>query len=338
MDSLHDLSPAQVAVLGGGSWATALVKILTENEVNIHWWLRSEEDIEHIKTFNHNPRYLSAVEVDPFKVFPHTDIRRCVERSEYVLIGIPSAFVPEVLSHLRPEDLKGKRVISAVKGMIPKEHTLVTQYLEKHFGVLPENQLVIAGPCHAEEVADEKQSYLTIAGNDAQEAEQFAALIEGRYVRSTTNLDIEGVQYCAVLKNITALACGIAHGLNYGDNFHAVLVSNAVQEAKRFLDTAYPKENRDLNASAYLGDLLVTAYSQHSRNRTFGTMIGRGYSVKSAQIEMNMVAEGYYAVNGVHAVNENVNVHMPVVRAVYNILYERISPMIEMRILKDEMS
>jgi glycerol-3-phosphate dehydrogenase (NAD(P)+) len=329
--------PTQIAVVGGGSWATAIVKILSENNVVINWWLRSQEDIKHIKEFGHNPSYLSSVQIDRDKVRPTSNLREAVKESEYVVLVVPSAFIVDALRTLKPEDFEGKKVVNAVKGMILSETSLVTQYIHNRYHVPSENLFVIAGPCHAEEVALERQSYLTIAGQSHETATHFAELMTCRYVKTVTNDDIIGVQFCAVHKNIIAIACGIARGLNYGDNYQSVLVANAMQEAKRFVDAVHYLEKRDLNASAYLGDLLVTAYSQFSRNRTFGNMVGRGYTVKSAQMEMNMIAEGYYAVKGVFEINKKYKVEMPIVKAVYNILYERISPAIEMRILKDKL-
>lgn len=326
-----------ITVIGGGSWATAMIKILTENEVHIKWWLRSREDIEHIKRYGHNPRYLSAVQLQPDKVTPYADLREALKDTKYVLLAVPSAFIPDVVSKLREKDLQGKRIVSAVKGLIAREHQSITEFMESEFNLPRKHMLVIAGPCHAEEVAQGRQSYLTISGDKLTEAEHFARLIRGRFVKASVIEDLQGVQYCAAMKNIIAVACGIARGLNYGDNFQAVLVSNALQETKRFLDQVFPHEGRDLDSSAYLGDLLVTAYSQFSRNRTFGNMIGRGYTVKSAQVEMNMVAEGYYAVKSVFKVSKRHRVKMPIIKAVYNILYERISPAIEMRLLKDLM-
>ncbi len=332
-----ELSPTNVAVIGGGSWATAIVKILSENHVKIHWWLRSQEDIKHIKEFGRNPSYLSSAQIDTEKVFPTSNIKEAVRNAAYVVLVVPSAFLEDALKSLKPEDFIGKKVVNAVKGMILSEKALVTNFMHHKFAVPTEDLMVIAGPCHAEEVALERQSYLTIAGSSHENAACFANMLSCRYVKTITNQDVQGVQFCAVHKNIIAIACGIARGLNYGDNYQSVLVANAMQEVKRFVDAVHPSQGRDLNDSAYLGDLLVTAYSQFSRNRTFGNMIGRGYTVKSAQFEMNMIAEGYYAVKGVYEINKRYKIDMPIVKAVYNILYERISPAIEMRILKDQL-
>lgn len=329
-----------IAVIGGGSFATAIIKMLSENDVKIRWALRSNSDINHIKKYQNNPSYLSSVRIKLDKVFPTSNTVEAVRGSDYVVIAIPSAFVPNALKDLTIEDFKNKKVVSAVKGLVSEQnqHLSVTSYIAKKY-LVPQNRLfVIAGPCHAEEVAFERQSYLTIAGKKLPKANKFAKILSSRYVKVSSNDDPLGVQLCAAIKNIIAIACGIANGLNYGDNFNAVLVANALQETKRFLDKVTPHLDRDLNTSAYLGDLLVTAYSQFSRNRTLGNMVGKGYSVKSAQVEMNMIAEGYYAVNAIYQINKEAQVEMPVVRSVYNILYERISPIIEMRILKDVMT
>ncbi|MFB9862055.1 NAD(P)H-dependent glycerol-3-phosphate dehydrogenase [Rufibacter immobilis] len=323
----------RIAVLGGGSWATALVKILSENGAEVHWWLRNEEDVQHLRQYGHNPRYLSGVSFHLEQVLPSNDIKETVASANWVILAVPAAFVQQALSALDQNAFEGKTLVSAIKGMIPGENILITDFLEEHYRVPAEHQCVIAGPCHAEEVALEKQSYLTIGSHDLTRAEEFCGLLRNRYVSANPLQDIDGVEYCAVLKNIIALACGIAHGLNYGDNFQAVMVSNAMEEIERFLHAIMPRP-RNLTGSAYLGDLLVTAYSQFSRNRTFGNMIGRGYTVKSAQFEMNMVAEGYYAVQSINELNKRLQVDMPIVSAVYRILYERISPGVEIQILK----
>jgi glycerol-3-phosphate dehydrogenase (NAD(P)+) len=325
----------KIAVVGGGSWATALVKILSENKSQVAWWLRNENDVRHLQDFRHNPRYLSGVTFDLNFVRPTTDLAACLREARWVIIAVPAAFVASALASLPADSFQDKILVSAVKGMIPHRNILITDYLEQTFRVPASHQCVIAGPCHAEEVALEKQSYLTIGSLDLDHAEHFCRLLRNRYVKASPLDDIDGIEYCAVLKNIIALACGIAHGLGYGDNFQAVMVSNAMQEIHRFLHALMPV-TRDLSASAYLGDLLVTAYSQFSRNRTFGNMIGRGYTVKSAQVEMNMVAEGYYAVESIHGMNATLKVDMPITEAVYRILYERVSPVIELEILKEK--
>lgn len=320
-------------MVGGGSWATALIKILTENNVSVKWWLRKASDAEHIKKFGHNPSYLSDVQINTRKVKVCTKIRDSVKDSDYVILAVPAAFVGDALIGLKPEHVAGKSVVSAIKGMIPGANQLVTDWVGEQFDVPTERMAVIAGPCHAEEVALEKQSYLTIASQDPVCAERVADLLRCRFVQTTPVDDIYGIEYSAVMKNIIALACGITRGLGYGDNFQAVLVSNAMQEIKRFVDAIYPK-HRDLSGSAYLGDLLVTAYSPFSRNRTFGTLIGRGYTIQSAQAEMNMIAEGYYAVKSIYAINQRFGVDMPITNAVYKILYEKAAPGGEMNVLK----
>ncbi|ARS34963.1 NAD(P)H-dependent glycerol-3-phosphate dehydrogenase [Pontibacter actiniarum] len=325
----------KVAVIGGGSWATALVKILSENKSQINWWMRNADDVQHLINYRHNPRYLSQVSFDLNYVKPSTDIQAVVASSDWVILAVPAAFVQLALADLPADAFAGKVIVSAIKGMIPRENILITEYMERAYAVPNSHQLVIAGPCHAEEVALEKQSYLTIGSHDMTTAERFCALLRNRYVKANPLDDLDGIEYCAVMKNVIALACGIARGLNFGDNFQAVLVSNAMFEIERFLDSIMPI-HRDLSGSAYLGDLLVTAYSQFSRNRTFGNMIGRGYTVKSAQVEMNMVAEGYYAVQSIYELNKKLQVAMPITDAVYHILYERIAPAVEFEILKDK--
>ncbi len=331
-----EANASRVVVIGGGSWATALVKMLAENNTQVNWWLRNREAVKHIHKYRHNPDYLSGVQISKSKVKPHSDLKQALQNAEFVFVAVPAAFVRDALKELTVADFVGKIVISAVKGIIPDEHLLVTQYMEKHFQIPTSNSAVVAGPCHAEEVALEKQSYLTIGSENQQTAQKVAQLLACRYIKTATNADVLGIEYCAVMKNIIAIASGITHGLNYGDNFQAVLVSNAMQEIQRFLNRLHPHD-RDLNGSAYLGDLLVTTYSQFSRNRTFGNMIGRGYTVKSAQMEMNMIAEGYYAVRGIYEINKNLQVDMPITKAVYKILYEKVNPMLEISILSDRL-
>ncbi len=323
-------------MIGGGSWATALTKILSENGARVHWWLRAKDDVQHLLSTRHNPRYISSVQFDLERVRPTNELKEAVKAADWLVLAVPAAFVQPVLDGLDRDALKGKRIISAIKGMIPGRNVLVTDYVAERFRLAHTCVGVVAGPCHAEEVALEKQSYLTIGSPDAKLAEDFSALLRNRYVKAEAAEDLDGIEYCAVMKNIIALTGGIAHGLGYGDNFLAVLVSNAVQEMRRFVQAVNPQP-RDLSGSAYLGDLLVTAYSQFSRNRTFGSMVGRGYSVKSAQLEMNMIAEGYYAVKSIHELNKKLQVNMPITAAAYNILYERIAPAVELEILKEKL-
>ena len=329
------MSKPSVAVFGGGSWATALVKILSEQDVKISWWLRNSKTAAFIRRFHLNPNYLSDVYIDEEKVKVWLSPKQAIADADFVLFAVPAAFMEDATKELSSEDFIGKKVISAVKGMIPNKHFLVTDLLHQEKGVAFYNMAVIGGPCHAEEVALERQSYLTIASPNIELANQIAQMLTCRFIKATPFDDMYGVEYSAVMKNIIALASGICHGLGYGDNFQSVLVTNSLREIKAFLDKIYP-QHRDLSDTAYLGDLLVTAYSQFSRNRTFGNMIGRGYSVKSAQMEMNMVAEGYYAVKSVYAINQKYQVDMPITKAVYRILYERASANKEISLLKDK--
>jgi glycerol-3-phosphate dehydrogenase (NAD(P)+) len=334
LEELKKKIPTQIAVIGGGSWATALVKILSENQVKIKWWIRRKADVDFIRKYNHNPSYLTDVAINPRKVKTYNKMSEALNGVEYIILAIPAAFIPVTLKDLNKKHFEGKKVVSAIKGMIPEENLLVTDWITREFNLPIGQTCVIAGPCHAEEVALEKQSYLTIASPNIEVAKSFANLLNCRFLQANAITDLYGVEYCAVIKNIIAIACGITRGLGFGDNFQAVLVSNAMQEIKIFLDEIYPKENRDLNNSGYLGDLLVTAYSQFSRNRTFGNMIGKGYSVKSAQIEMNMIAEGYYAVRSIYLISKEHQIKLPIIDAVYHIVYEKMNPMIEMNTLK----
>lgn len=325
-----------VTVIGGGSWATALIKILSEKNIKIKWWLRDMEAIIHIKKHHHNPQYLSSVELHPSKIKPYHNLKEALKNTEWVILAIPAAFIEGALADVNSEVFEGKKIVSGVKGMVPSCNLLVTDWFSEKFGVSKSNMAAIAGPCHAEEVALEKQSYLTIASEGADTAKGFANLLACRFVKAAHILDIDGVEYAAVMKNIVALACGITHGLGAGDNFQAVMVSNAMLEIERFVNKISPSE-REINSSAYLGDLLVTAYSQFSRNRTFGNMIGRGYSVKTAQMELKMIAEGYYATKSIHEINKNLEVKMPILEFVYGVLYKNQSLLKAFEVLKEQL-
>lgn len=326
----------KIAVIGGGSWATALVKILCNNLDTVNWWMRSSEAVEHILKFKHNPKYLQSVEFDLNKINVSTDLEEIVRLSDIVIIATPSAFLFKLFENFPTKLFDGKSVFSAVKGIIPEYNAIPARFIHKTLGVPYNNIGIICGPCHAEEVALERLSYLTVACQDDHVAQNMADVLACRYIKTTTSDDLFGTELSAVLKNVYSIASGICAGLGYGDNFQAVLIANAIQEIENFIDEVSPI-HRDVKSSAYLGDLLVTAYSKFSRNRTFGFMIGKGYSVKTAQLEMDMIAEGYYAVKCVMEINKKFQVEIPIVEAVYNILYERISPLIEMRILTDKL-
>lgn len=325
-------------MIGGGSWATAVIKMLSDNltEKDIYWWLRDAEVIDHLRKYKHNPKYLSSVEIKLPDAHISDQLQAIIAPAEYVILNVPAAFLKESLKGITPEMLAGKKIVSAIKGIVPDENQIIGEFMHEKYGIPFEDLIVISGPCHAEEVALEKLSYLTISSVTKAYAVDFANLLHTRYIKTNVSDDIYGTEYAAVLKNIYAVASGICHGLGYGDNFQAVLISNAVREMKDFVDAVHPID-RDIKESAYLGDLLVTAYSQFSRNRTFGNMIGKGYTVKSAQLEMNMIAEGYYATSCMHVINKKYKVEMPICRAVYAILYEKISPQLEMRLLTEKL-
>jgi glycerol-3-phosphate dehydrogenase (NAD(P)+) len=329
----------KVAMIGGGSWATAVIKMLSDNLApkEIYWWLRDPESIAYLKKFKHNPKYLSAVEINIPEERISNRIADVIAAADFIILNVPAAFLKESLAGVTPEMLSGKKIVSAIKGIVPDENQIIGEFMHEKFKVPLADILVISGPCHAEEVALEKLSYLTIASINSEAAESFANLLNTRYLKTITSDDIFGTEYAAVLKNIYAVASGICHGLGYGDNFQAVLISNAIREMKDFVDAVHPID-RDIKESAYLGDLLVTAYSQFSRNRTFGNMVGKGYTVKSAQLEMNMIAEGYYAASCMHVINKKYGVDMPISSAVYAILYKQESPQLEMRLLTEKLN
>jgi glycerol-3-phosphate dehydrogenase (NAD(P)+) len=315
-------SDLKYAVFGGGSWATAIVKMLCENLPEVGWYMRNEQSIDYIKTHQHNPSYLSSVEFKLEQLKLSADINETAQYADVLIIVIPSAFVYDELKKLTI-DVSNKTIVSAVKGIIPETGLLVGEHFHDKYNIPFDNIGVIAGPCHAEEVALERLSYLTISCADAKKAQLIADVLSSDYIKTKISDDIIGTEYAVMLKNIYAIAAGIAHGLGYGDNFQSVLMSNAIREMKRFIKKMH-KMKRNINNSAYLGDLLVTGYSVFSRNRMFGNMIGKGYTVKSAQMEMSMIAEGYYATKSAHLLNEKnkKKTELPIIDTVYAILYE----------------
>ena len=319
-DVLDMNTQPKFAVIGGGSWATAIVKMLCENVDQVAWYMRSIYALEHLKLHKHNPNYLSSVAFDINKLLLTNDINEAVKQADYIIFAIPSAFLNAELEKMT-ESLEGKTIFSAIKGIVPETSLIVGEHFHETYQIAYDNIGVITGPCHAEEVALERLSYLTIACGDMDKANIMAEQLESYYIKTKTSDDIVGTEYAAVLKNIYSIAAGIAHGLGYGDNFQAVLMSNAIREMKRFIKKVH-KMKRNINNSAYLGDLLVTGYSVFSRNRMFGNMIGKGYTVKSAQMEMSMVAEGYYATKSAWALNQKYHAKAPILEAVYQVLYE----------------
>ena len=327
---------SKIAVIGGGSWATAIVKMLAENVDSILWWLRNDDVIAHIQKFGHNPNYISSAELKKSKIKLSSDINEIVKPADCLILAVPSIFVKKTLKQINIP-INNKFIVSAIKGIVPENNTIIGDFLHNQYKLDFENIGILTGPCHAEEVALERLSYVTVACKNIERAEWFANNISCRYIKTNISDDIYGTEYAAVLKNIVALAGGICHGLGYGDNFQAVLISNAIREIKRFVDGVHPIE-RDIKESAYLGDLLVTAYSQFSRNRTFGEMIGRGYSVNSAQMQLKMIAEGYYSVKCINEINTKQKIDMPISEAVYNILYDKKSPKNQMRLLANRLN
>ncbi|MBN2891698.1 MAG: NAD(P)H-dependent glycerol-3-phosphate dehydrogenase [Bacteroidales bacterium] len=321
----------KIGLIGNGSWATAIIKLLTCHDIKINWHIRKEEDINFFQENHRNPRYLSELEFDLNKINFSSNINEIAEKSEVLYFVVPSAFLDEFTNDLKV-DISKKLIVSGIKGIIPSTNLLFADHFNQKYNVPEENIAVIAGPSHAEEIAKGQLSYLTIAASNLYNAETIANQLESHTLRTFINDDVYGIEYAAVLKNIYALAAGICQGLGYGDNFNAVLVSNAITEIERFVNTVAPRE-RSILSSAYLGDLLATGYSKHSRNRTFGMMIGKGYSVKAAKLEMNMIAEGYYATESFYKINAQYNIFMPILEAVYNILYENKPAGFEIKLL-----
>ena len=316
--------PGRIGILGGGSWATALAKIVLTKQPHLNWLLRSTNHVKEFTRLKHNPSYLTSVTFDLSKItfFTDSDVNDFFRSCDTVILATPSPYIRYYLKRVRNSVIRPKLIINAIKGMVPEENILISDYLQEYKELRPGQIAVIAGPCHAEEIAKDRVSYLTVGCFDMGKAKVLSEeLFSNDFVHCAVSRDVVGIEYSAVLKNIYAIAAGICHGLNLGDNFQSVLISNAIAEMSNFVSTVH-LVSRDVTESVYLGDLLVTAYSSFSRNRTFGNMIGKGYSVRAAQMEMNMVAEGYYAAKCIHLINLRYHVNMPICRTVYEILYE----------------
>ena len=330
----------QFSVIGSGSWATALAKILTDNKHPINWWVRNDETVNHLNLRRHNPFYLNSVYFDTSLLTLSTDIKTVIKKGDCLVIAVPSAYIVSTIGELKAADFKGKKVVSAIKGILPDRNLLLNDFLKKDFDFPLSDYFTVMGPCHAEEVAVEKLSYLTFSGSDYSMTEQIASSFSTGYLNTIVNDDVYGVQFAAILKNIYALGAGIAHGLEYGDNFLSVLIANSADEMAGFLrkvgikhievgiheeeDPVTHKKSPNYAASAYLGDLLVTCYSLYSRNRMFGKMIGKGYSVKNAQLELKMVAEGFNASKCIFQINKDIRAEMPIAETIYQILWENV--------------
>ena len=328
---MHDCG--KIAIIGGGSWATAIAKIVVGHTHHIGWYMRRDDRIADFRRMGHNPAYLTSVHFDTNEIFFSTDINKMVDLYDTLVFVTPSPYLKNHLKKLKTR-IRDKFIVTAIKGIVPDENLVCSEYFHHVYDVPYENLACIGGPSHAEEVALERLSYLTVGCADMEKARSFTEVLSSNYIKTKTSTDVLGIEYSSVLKNVYAIAAGICSGLKYGDNFQAVLMSNAVQEMSRFLTAIHPLE-RNVYDSVYLGDLLVTGYSNFSRNRVFGTMIGKDYSVKSAQIEMEMIAEGFFGTKCMKEINRHMHVNMPILDAVYNILYERISPQIEIKLLTD---
>ena len=309
--------------MGGGSWATALAKLMLQSQPAITWYMRRDDRIDDFKRLRHNPAYLTDVEFDIDRIDFSSDINYVCNKADTLLLVMPSPYFKDHADKITA-DISRKNIVSAVKGIVPDTNELITDYMTRVFGTAPDRTLVVSGPCHAEEVPLDRPSYLTIGCNDLERAEAFANCLRGKNTHAITSSDVDGIEYASVLKNVYAIAAGIVHGMKTGDNFCAVLISNAIREMERFVDTVSPRP-RHICDSVYLGDLLVTGYSRFSRNHNFGSMIGKGYSVKAARMEMEQTAEGYYGAKCIWDINQRYGVDMPILNAVYSILYRGVS-------------
>ena len=324
----------KIAIIGGGSWATAIAKIVVSHTHHIGWYMRRDDQINDFQRLGHDPSYLTSVRFNTDEIFFCSDLNQIVEEYQTLVFVVPSPYLKNHLKRLKTR-IKDKYIITAIKGIVPDDNLVCSEYFHQVFDVPYSNLACLGGPSHAEEVALERLSYLTVGCSDRDKAQAFADVLTSDFIKTKTSPDVIGIEYSSVLKNVYAIASGICNGLKFGDNFQSVLMANAVQEMNRFLNTVAPMPDRNIADSVYLGDLLVTGYSNFSRNRVFGTMIGKGYSVKSAQIEMEMIAEGYFGTKCMKEINRHQHVNMPILDAVYNILYERISPQIEIKLLTD---
>lgn len=329
-------SGLKYAVIGGGSWATALVKVLTSTQDEMYWYMRDEKSIDYIKHFKYNRKYLKTVHLDTDKIHFSSNINEIIKSADILVFCIPSAFLIDQIRNIKVS-LEGKYIVSAIKGFVSKDNLTVAEYFHKFFDISYDHIIILSGPTHSEEVAMENLSYITFSSKYEEIAQMVAGGFECYYIKTIICTDIYGVEYAAAMKNIYAIAVGICHSLRFGDNFIAVLITGAFNEIRNFLDVAHPDSNRLITTSAYLGDLLVTCYSQFSRNRTFGGMIGNGYTVISARMEMNMVAEGYYATRSLYEISKSINIELPIVNAVYRILYEDANPYQEMMTLLNQL-
>ncbi len=328
--------PGNIAVMGGGSWATALAKLLLQNCESILWYMRRDDRIADFKRLRHNPAYLSDVELDIERIEFSSDLNEICSKADTLLMVMPSPYFKSHLAKLTV-DISDKYIVSAVKGVVPDENEIISTYMTARYGIDPAHMLVLSGPCHAEEIALDRLSYLTVSCHDLPHAEAFARCLAGKTLKTITSTDVDGIEYASVLKNVYSIAAGIVHGLKSGDNFSAMLVSNAIREMERFINTACPDVQRQICDSVYLGDLLVTAYSRFSRNHNFGAIIGKGYSVKAALMEMEQTAEGYYGTKCIHEINTTrYHVPMPILDGVYDILYRRVSPEKAIRAMSDK--
>jgi glycerol-3-phosphate dehydrogenase (NAD(P)+) len=324
-----------VMLIGSGSWGTALAKVLlSDPELQLYWYVRRPEAADSIARSGRNPYYLSDIVLDAGRIRVLTSVSEIPTETEQVVVALPAAYSKGVLASMPINRFSGP-VISAAKGLMPDEHLTVTEWLEANRLVSPDRLYMIGGPCHSEEVAQEKRSYLTMGGIGLHPVQTLTDLFSCHFISCSASDDLRGIEFAAVLKNVMAVACGMALGSGRGDNFLSVLVSAASRETESFLGKHFPSAARDINRSAYLGDLLVTCYSPHSRNRALGLLLGRGYSPAEAKTEMNMVAEGYFAVKSL-SMRFDID-SFPIIKAVYSALYEGVSAAKAVKYMEDRL-
>ncbi len=324
----------QITVIGGGSWATALVKIFSESDITVYWYLRSQHQVDYLLEHGRNANYLSFLQLNLNRIKPTCNLDEALKASDDILFAVPSAYLESEVSGMEEDILRGKQIYVSIKGIVPEQDCIPSEFIARRFDIKINTIMVLAGPCHAEEIAMDRKTFLTVAGTNNDLVERVLSAIHSPYLKVIANSDPLGVEYAAILKNVVGISCGMIKGMNYGDNFLAVVVSNAMREVSSFL-AAIDKQKRDVFDSAYFGDLLVTSYSEFSRNRTFGQMIGRGYSIPMAEGRMNMVAEGFPAVKGIYRMARQLEVNMPIVNATYRILYKQASPYHEFKLLEN---
>lgn len=317
----HLEKESHCAVIGHGSMATAMMKVLSMNETSVDWYIHNPEVLESLTTEGHNCRYLPDVEFDTSRIHFSDDLNEVIRRSDIIFLITPAIYLKNYLSDLEVS-LKDKFIISAIKGIVPEDNLLVTNYLKKQYGLCDEQLAFMSGPTHAEEVSHNRLTHLTISCTNLDNARRIGEKIKTNFLKLSYSQEVEYLEFISVLKNIYAVVVGMAFGLGYGDNFIAVLVANCAKEMHQVLDVSFTASNVDKIPSSFMGDLLVSCYSIHGRNRRLGVLIGRGNSVKSSLNEMTMVAEGYFASDYFQYLTPEQRQQMPIAELAYQVMHK----------------